>query len=204
MDDVVAGAAEDVVGAEAAVDRPRAIATVLARDYARPMDLEPGEHIIFEGHPSWRSILGFYVKGLLLALIAGAIAGAVTKFTGEKEIDEGLVTIVVVVLLVVVLLAGWLKRLFTTYTISNHRLHIRRGIIARAEQQTQINRVQNVNTSQSVMQRFLMVGTVDFDTAAADDYDFEFAGVASPADVVAAVHRAQREADVATSTPAGS
>jgi uncharacterized membrane protein YdbT with pleckstrin-like domain len=101
------------------------------------------------------------------------------------------------VLLALVLVAGYVKRLFTTYTISNHRLHIRRGIVARAEQQTQINRVQNVNTHQSVLQRMLMIGDVNFDTAAGDDYDFEFAGVASPAAVVEAVHRAQRDSDSA-------
>jgi len=163
------------------------------------MDLEPGEHIIFEGHPSWRSILGFYIKGLLVAAVGGAIVAGITRGTSDK-VDSGLVTLAVIGLLVVVLAGGYLMRLFTTYTISNHRLHIRRGIIARAEQQTQINRVQNVNTHQSMLQRVLMIGTVDFDTAAGDDYDFEFAGVASPAEVVAAVHRAQRDEEV---TPAG-
>jgi uncharacterized membrane protein YdbT with pleckstrin-like domain len=158
------------------------------------MDLEPGEHIIFQGHPSWRSILGFYLKGLLLVVIAAVVAGVATKIAGD-EVDRGLVTLVALVLLAAVLVAGWVKRLFTTYTISDHRLHIRRGIIARAEQQTLINRVQNVNTHQSVIQRFLMIGNVNFDTAANDDFDFEFAGVASPAAVVEAVHRAQREAD---------
>jgi len=48
-----------------------------------------------------------------------------------------------------------------------------------------------------VLQRMLMIGTVDFDTAAGDDYDFQFAGVANPHDVVEAVHRAQREAESA-------
>ena len=62
-------------------------------------------------------------------------------------------------LLVIVLVVGYIKRLFTTYTITNHRLHIRRGIVARAEQQTQVNRVQNVNTHQSVMQRMLSSAT---------------------------------------------
>ena len=38
------------------------------------MDLETGEHLIFEGHPSWRSILGFYLKGLVVAVLCGAIA----------------------------------------------------------------------------------------------------------------------------------
>lgn len=158
------------------------------------MDLEPAEHVIFEGHPSWRSILGFYAKGLAAVVLAGAAVAVATR-VADDEVNTGLVTLVVIVLLVLVLVAGYVKRLFTTYTISNHRLHIRRGIIARAEQQTQINRVQNVNTRQSVVQRMLMIGDVNFDTAAGDDYDFEFNGVASPAAVVEAVHRAQRESD---------
>ncbi len=162
------------------------------------MELEPGEHVIFEGHPSWRSILGFYLKGVVLVSIAAAIAAGATKAAND-EVDTGLVTLVAIVLLVVVLIAGYIKRLFTTYTISNHRLHIRRGIISRADQQTLINRVQNVNTHQSVLQRMLVIGNVNFDTAAGDDYDFEFAGVASPGEVVDAVHRAQREADAPAS-----
>ncbi len=157
------------------------------------MDLEPGEHLIFEGHPSWRSILGFYIKGLGVVVLAGAIAGLAT-ISGD-EVDAGLIALVVLAVLVAVLVAGYLKRLFTTYTITNHRLHIRRGIIARAEQQTQIIRVQNVNTHQSVLHRMLTIGNVNFDTAAGDDYDFEFSGVDSPQEVVEAVHRAQREAD---------
>jgi len=161
------------------------------------MDLEPGERLIFEGHPSWRSIIGFYFKGLLIVAGAGALAGVGTQIAGD-EVDAGLVTLVVIVLLAIVLVAGYLKRLFTTYTITDHRLHIRRGIIARAEQQTLIERVQNVNTHQSVLQRVLAIGNVNFDTAAGDDYDFEFSGVASPHDVVDAVHRAQRDADEVT------
>ena len=151
------------------------------------MDLESGEHLIFEGHPSWRSILGFYLKGLVIAAVCGAIA--------YLALDLGAAVLVTLAVVVVALVAGYVKRLFTTYTITNHRLHIRRGIVARAEQQTQLNRVQNVNTHQSVLQRVLLIGNVNFDTAAGDDYDFEFAGVADPQDVVDAVHRAQREAD---------
>ena len=164
------------------------------------MDLEPGEQLIFEGHPSWRSILGFYFKGLLVVVLAGGAAAAYTQIT-DDEVDSGLVTLVALVVLAIVLVAGYLKRLFTTYTITNNRLHIRRGIIARAEQQTQVNRVQNVNTHQSVLQRMLMIGDVDFDTAAGDDYEFRFAGVSSPSAVVEAVHRAQRESDAAIAAP---
>ena len=34
----------------------------------------PGEQVIFQGHPSWRAILGFYLKGILVAAIVGVIA----------------------------------------------------------------------------------------------------------------------------------
>ncbi len=37
------------------------------------MELHPGETIIYEGHPSWRAILDFYLKGLGIALAVGAI-----------------------------------------------------------------------------------------------------------------------------------
>ena len=154
------------------------------------MDLETGEHLIFEGHPSWRSILGFYLKGLAIVALVGA--------TGYLASGAGAAAVAAILAVAVVLAAGWLKRLFTTYTITNHRLHIRRGILAQARQQTQITRVQNVNTHQSLLQRMLLIGNVNFDTAAGDDFDFEFSGVANPQDVVDAVHRAQRDADPTT------
>jgi uncharacterized membrane protein YdbT with pleckstrin-like domain len=144
----------------------------------------PGEHVIFEGHPSWRSILGFYIKGLLIAAVAGGIT---------YLIDDGLVPVVVVAVLVLLLLIGFIKRIATTYTITNQRLQIRRGIIARKVQQARLERVQNVNTDQSVLDRVLQVGTVDFDTAGTTDSDFSFRGVAQPEKVMASVDEAQRE-----------
>jgi uncharacterized membrane protein YdbT with pleckstrin-like domain len=74
--------------------------------------------------------------------------------------------------------------------ITSERLRIQRGIIARKVQQTEIARVQNVNTDQTVIQRILQVGTVDFDTAGTTDSDFKFIGVNDPADVVTAVDKA--------------
>jgi uncharacterized membrane protein YdbT with pleckstrin-like domain len=148
------------------------------------MDLHPGEEIVFEGHPSWRSILGFYLVGLVLAVLAGAIAGLAGS--------GGLGAAVAIVVLAAVIGVGLVKRIGTTYVITNQRLHIRRGILSRRVQQTQVDRVQNVNTDQSLLERILRVGTVDFDTAGTDDSDFVFAGVSNPSEVVAAVDRAQR------------
>ena len=93
------------------------------------------------------------------------------------------------------ILAGFVKRVATNYTITDRRLHIKRGIVSRTIQETRLERVQNVNYHQTVMQRVLQVGDVDFDTAAGDDYNFVFSGVAEPADVVHMVDSATHRGD---------
>ena len=156
------------------------------------MDTEAGEHILFEGHPSWRSIIGFYIVGVLGVAAVGAIAAGVTRVTGD-EVDSGVTAVVVLVAIGLLVLVGLFKRIATTYTITNHRLHIRRGIVARRVEQARLERVQGVTTQQGVIQRLLQVGTVDFDTAATGNADFAFRGVSQPEKVMAAVDQAQRE-----------
>jgi uncharacterized membrane protein YdbT with pleckstrin-like domain len=147
------------------------------------LNLSPGEQVIFEGHPSWRAILGFYLKGIAIAAVAGVIA---------KLLDAGSATVFLIVLAIiaVTVLVGFIKRVATTYTITNRRLNIKRGIISREIQETRLERVQNVNYKQSVYQRIMQIGDVDFDTAATDDYNFVFYGVAEPAEVVHRVDQA--------------
>ncbi|HEX3736236.1 MAG TPA: PH domain-containing protein [Solirubrobacterales bacterium] len=147
------------------------------------LNLSAGEQIIFQGHPSWRAILGFYLKGLVIAIVLGIIAKLLSS--------TATVFIVVLVVLALTLLVGFLKRWATTYTITTRRLNIKRGIVSREIQETRLERVQNVNTSQSVYQRIMQIGDVDFDTAASGgDYDFIFYGVADPGDVVHRVDQA--------------
>ena len=147
------------------------------------LNLGPGEQLIFQGHPSWRAILGFYLKGILVAAVAGVVA---------KLFDAGSGTVFLIVLVVIgiTVLAGFVKRVATTYTITNRRLNIKRGIVSREVQETRLEQVQNVNYRQSVYQRIMQIGDVDFDTAATDDYNFVFAGVADPEDVVHQVDQA--------------
>lgn len=152
--------------------------------------------MIFEGRPSWRSIVSFYAAGLLAAAVLG--------FLGKLIDTTGTGVIVFVVVLSLAVLVGFLRRVGTSYTITSERLQIKRGLLSRRVQQTSLQRVQNVNTSQSFFERILQVGTVDFDTAGTDDSDFTFIGVAQPEQVVAAVDRAQREAAAGAPEPPAS
>ncbi len=125
-----------------------------------PLDLHPGEEVIYDGHPSWRSIKAFYATGLVAALLIGAI------FWLAASSAVGILAFVVV--MAVTVIAGMIKRVFTRFTITSDRLTIERGILSKHVQQTRIDRVQNVNTRQSAIDRLFRVGSVDFDTAGTD------------------------------------
>ena len=144
---------------------------------------------MFEGHPSWRALLSFYIGGILGAAVVGVIVALLAS------VAVGVV--VGVALFAIVLVVGFVRRMTTTYMVSNQRLYIRRGLLSKSVQQTRVDRVQNINTEQRLRDRILRVGTVDFDTAGTDDSEFRFVGIANPGRVVAAVDHAQREASSA-------
>jgi uncharacterized membrane protein YdbT with pleckstrin-like domain len=153
------------------------------------VDPEPGENVFFHGHPSWRSMLAFYVRGLFVAIIAGVIAGLVTR-AAQGSVEIGWVAAAVLVVFVVVLVWGLIRRIATTYTITNRRLTIRSGLLSREMHECRLERVQNVNSRQRVLERMLGIGTVDFDTAASAAYDFTFRGVEDPGRIVRTVNAA--------------
>jgi uncharacterized membrane protein YdbT with pleckstrin-like domain len=150
------------------------------------VDLHPGEQLVFEGHPSWRALLSFYITAIVVSLAVAVVVGLLAS--------TGAGVLVGVVLVAAALLWGLVKRIATLYVVTNQRLYIRRGLLSKRVQQTRIDRVQNVNTDQTLVDRILRVGTVDFDTAGTDDSDFTFRGISGPDGVVAAVDQAQRDA----------
>jgi uncharacterized membrane protein YdbT with pleckstrin-like domain len=164
------------------------------------MDLHPGEHVIYEGHPSWRSTFSFYVVGLLIAIGAGVI--------GYLAADEsvGLAAAIAIGIFVVVLVVGWLRRVATRYLITNKRLSIRRGIISKNIEETRVDRIVDVTARQNPWQRMLLIGDVDFDNASGQQGPgqsgdlFRFAGIAAPHEVTRAVNRVHEEL---RSAPAG-
>jgi uncharacterized membrane protein YdbT with pleckstrin-like domain len=159
------------------------------------MDTDPNEQVIYEGRPSWRSILGFYLAGLLIVAVAAVAA--------HLAAGTGIAVAAAAVVFVLLLALGWLKRIATRYAITDRRLRIQRGIVARNVEEARLERVQNVNVRQSILERILQVGTIDFDTASnrADD-TFQFRGIAQPEKIVGLVDRAH-EANAARHRQAG-
>ena len=150
------------------------------------MDLHPGERIIYEGHPSWRSTVAFYLLGLVVVAAAAVIA--------QLASGTGIAVAVGVAALVLVLLVGWLRRITTRYLITTRRLQIRRGILSKSVEETRVDRIVDVTVKQSVVERMLAIGHVDFDNASAQQGDlFRFSGIAHPQRVTTAVNRVHEE-----------
>src|SRR5436190_13109289 len=148
-----------------------------------------GEYVIYEGHPSWRGILSFYIKGTLIALVVAGIA---------YLIDGGLLSGgSFAVIFAVIVLIGLLKRIATTYTVTSRRLRIKQGLLKKDTRETRLQRVQNVNTHQSPVDRILRVGKVEFDTAGSDDYEFAFVGISDPHGIAGKVDHAAHEESTA-------
>jgi uncharacterized membrane protein YdbT with pleckstrin-like domain len=153
------------------------------------MELSPGESVIYQGRPSWRSILGFYLLGILLAAAAGVIAGLATSNGGVGAAVGGGVFLLV-------LISGWLKRIFTRFTITTRRLRVQRGVLSRNIQETRIDRLQDHTIRQSLLDRMLRVGNIDFDTAGEEHSDlFRFEGVDNPERIVLQIDRVVRQGE---------
>ena len=146
------------------------------------MDLLPGERVLYQGRPSWRAQMSHFAVWIPLALVPFIVAAILAA----NDIGTGLPVwqwfMVSLVLVVVVVILDVVRRYATFYAVTNQRLRVRRGLLSRHEQTTRFDRVQNVDIRQSLMDRLLQVGEVDFDTAGngEDPNDFRFTGIADP------------------------
>jgi len=149
----------------------------------------PGELVIFQGHPSWRSMLTFHLRGAALT-VGGGVAAGLLSAAIEGSVRVLWVAAAVLVVFAAALGVGALRRRRLTYTITTERLTIQIGLLSRERHECRLERVQNVSFTQSLLERMLGVGTVDFDTAAGAGFEFRFDGVEDPRAVVEDVNRA--------------
>src|ERR671910_1461061 len=156
------------------------------------MEMRAGERELYEGRPSWRALMSFYVLGIGLAVVVLVILGLLADSWGPA-------IAVAAAIAALTLVVGYLRRVSTKYLITTQRLRISRGIVRRSVQETRLDRVQNVNYNQSMLDRLFRVGNVDFDTAGTDDSEFRFEWVNGPETVVRAVDEAIHQAGASRS-----
>lgn len=146
------------------------------------MELVDGERILWQGRPSWRAHMSFYVVWIPLALVPVIIAGLLKANDQGTGFPYWQWIFISLALVVLVLAYDAVQRYSTLYVVTDQRLRVRKGILSRREQTARFDRVQNVEVRQSLLDRLFGVGTVEFDTAGSDlgDADFRYAGIANP------------------------
>jgi len=150
-----------------------------------------GESTIWEGHPSWRAVLSHLVKGVVLTAVLVVVLVLIDRLGASSSFTTYAIVVGVVGIGLTVFI-GWVKRVFTLYTITTSRINIRTGILSKREASTSLDRIQNVTITQDLLDRILKTGTVDFDTASMDSSDtFRFFGINSPQAVREKIARAQ-------------
>jgi uncharacterized membrane protein YdbT with pleckstrin-like domain len=161
--------------------------------------LVEGETILWQGRPSWRAQISYFVIWIPLALLPVIIAGILTANDQDTGLPYYQWLLISLLLVIVVVAYDVIRRYATLYVVTNQRLRVRRGILSRSEQTARFERVQNVGVSQSLMGRMLKVGAVEFDTAGTDqsDADFRYSGISDPQSLVHIVaessHAARQE-----------
>lgn len=159
------------------------------------MEMLPDEKMIWEGHPTWRAMLAFHIKGFATTGAAVLLLWLLDWL--GIEISAAFMVGVAIAGVAITILAGWIQRYFTEYAITTKRLHIRKGVLSKTESSTNVDRIQNITITQALIERMLQVGTLDFDTAGdanEGDDGFRFAGVNDPQDLRDEIVRA-RDAD---------
>lgn len=157
--------------------------------YAGRVFAEPGEVVFFSGHPSRLAQPFLYVRAVVLALIGGIAAGLASAIA-HGRVESGWVVIGVFGVFGLFALRGELRRARIRYAITDRRLRIETGLVARRKRQARLEWVQDVHMHQSMIERFLGIGTIVFITDDEADWEFRFRGVTGPRRLLGAVDEA--------------
>ncbi len=150
------------------------------------MELLRDEQVIWRGQPSPRSSVAFFARWGTVSLLPAVLATILWRNGAPTGLSVGDWWVVSIVLVVLVILRNTVVRHAMRFTVTNQRIIVRHGMLARIEQTTAIARIQNITTRQTLVQRMLGIGDVEFDTAGGDlaEADFRFVGIANPNEVV--------------------
>jgi uncharacterized membrane protein YdbT with pleckstrin-like domain len=139
------------------------------------------EDVALDLHPHWTFFLqpGLTVAGLIVVVIVAAVLGAPDALM--------LALVVALVAAAIWLLIRYLKWSTTNFVITTDRLIFREGVIAKRGIEIPLERVNNVNFSQSIWERIIGAGDLLIESAGADGAQ-RFSDIRKPEKVQNLIH----------------
>ena len=159
--------------------------------------LSPGERVETEFRPHWK---------VLIAPVALLVLSIVIAFVVASSLDGTLGWLGPIVAIVLGLLAGakaWFNWLFTKYIITNERLIIREGLVARKGKEIPLERIDNVSFSQTVGERILRSGDLIIESAG-EGGQSRYTDIPKPEDTQSMIYQIREARMMALEGKAGS
>lgn len=142
--------------------------------------------------PSWRSQWASIGAAAVLA-VAFVVLSAMMLLEGARG-ARMLALVTAAVLLAALLLMLLYRRYSWRYTIDSENIESVQGIIARTVQSIRVRDLRNVNVKQTILQRLLGYGDVEFSSAGGSGVEVVFFGVVRPLAVKQLIQRLQDRA----------
>lgn len=122
--------------------------------------LNEGERIVLDLHPHWRV---FLAPTFLLVVGLGAVAIAVLVLQADPM--WGYIAAIPFGLALLWLVVRWIRWRTTHFVVTTERVISRRGVISKDSLYIPLERIDNVASAQSVIERFLGVGDIMVESA---------------------------------------
>jgi uncharacterized membrane protein YdbT with pleckstrin-like domain len=124
------------------------------------------EHVVIHTRTHAKALI---LPALALILIGAAVGAGIALMPAEAR-PVGSLAVVAVGLVLVLwwVVVPYLRWWTTTYTITNRRLITRSGILNKTGTDLPLNRIHEVTTERSLLDRMLGCGTLNISTAAED------------------------------------
>ncbi|MDP9100893.1 MAG: PH domain-containing protein [Actinomycetota bacterium] len=126
--------------------------------------LAEGERVVLDLHPHWKTLIAPVV--VLLAVVGGGSFLLAWMPDGSfHQIGQGAVAVVSAGLLWAYVLVPFLRWRTTHFVVTDRRVLVRTGIIARTGRDVPLTRINDITFSHTMVERFLGCGTLVVESA---------------------------------------
>jgi membrane protein YdbS with pleckstrin-like domain len=125
------------------------------------------EHVIFTVRPTMVFVLVWYALATLLVIGVAALMGWLSSGL-LKDLDGWVMFFIILAIGLAVFSIPIYKHILRrreVYTLTNHKLDMRYGIIAKTVRHIPLAKIQDVTVKASVWQRLLKMGDIEIDSA---------------------------------------
>ena len=161
----------------------------------KPRAASAPEEIIHEGHPVMlRSHPVYFV--LLILMVLSPLAGIASTGAFPPAL---ILSAILCGLGLVLFLSWWLRCLSVTFTVTNNRTTLRRGILSKNTDEVRHCDIRNLQVYQSFIQRIFDVGDIRISSAAEHEVEVELFGIKGPQQIADLI-RYYQDLQVGTAT----